>query len=158
MRKVISFLLALLPTGCAASPEQNISRSVPVEIRTELSGDSLLINYTVKSEELLCVWKQGLLPSSIDSYPDHGTAKQTSPITTSRENFLNLKFRSNQPEPSIELWRSSGTVSIDISEYRDEQNINARLPLNLEMARCHDLFSEDSSLVYFNYYEDIYLK
>jgi hypothetical protein len=131
------------------------TESVPLSLRAVADGSRIVLFYSVRSGKKLCVNGHGLLPTALDTYPDHGQEGKVVRSSGNRVDVLKSYFSSDETIASVEIWQNSGASSIDVSD--EVNNLVQDIEVNIEMAECSQLFSNRDSIDKFTFYKKIHI-
>jgi hypothetical protein len=154
MRNILCAVNLVMLCGCAPSPGGNSTAS-PINLKATIDGSHILLFYSVEPGTNLCVNGRGLLPTPIDTYPDHGPVGKITSKSDQRLHFFRSFFSRDGTLATLQVWRNNGATSIDISEWLFDKHQDGRLEINIEMARCEELFSDREIITKHTFYQHV---
>ncbi|MDV3241185.1 MAG: hypothetical protein LOY00_05285 [Methylocaldum sp.] len=145
--------LALL-IGCTPAV-QTRNEKVPIELNAEADGNQIILTFSVQPAKEICVNGHGLLPTTLDTYPDHQAEGEVVKITSDRSDVLTSYFSRDGSFSILEVWRNNGVSTIKIPEGTAAPKGPGHIELNIEMSQCSHLFSEMEKIDQYIYYKRI---
>lgn len=155
-RALLAANLAVL-FGCAPAKVQRIEAS-PIDLKAAIDGNHIMLFYSVEPGITICVNGHGLLPTPLDTYPDHGAVGKVVEISSSRSDVLKSYFSRDGTIATLEIWRNEGASSIEIPEDLQVSNSTVNIELNIEMVQCSDLFSSRKNIDEYIFYKPISIR
>ena len=150
---VLSASLAVL-FGCTPAKEQRIEVA-PIDLKAEIDGNRIMLFYSVEPGKNICVNGHGLLPTPLDTYPDHGAEGKVVKVSANRSNVLKSYFSRDGSIASLEIWRNNGASSIETPESTRDQYYSGSIELSIEMSQCSDLFLNKKNIDQYIFYKNI---